>query len=92
VGDVSLPGISLFWHGGYIESGYGFGFGGHTIFVTDVMLDGVKQIDYSVSTNSSDCTFTIQADGSLLIEKPHSGEVKFSITCGGKTGNFRLKS
>ncbi len=86
------PGISLWWHGGTIKDGYGFGVNGQTIFVAEVMLDGVRQNDYTVKCEDDKSVCSVQSDGSLLIEKKKGGESRIVITCGDLTANFRVMS
>lgn len=88
-----LPGLSLLRRGFVIEPDHGFGVTNvnHTIFVAQVLFDGEPISEYTVSCRDKSCTFTIQADGSLLIEKPHiDGEVKFTITYQGTTATFSV--
>jgi hypothetical protein len=82
------PGLSLWWHNGSTPNGHGFGATGYPLYVVEVMLDGVKQTAYTVTDDDPSCEFTVQADGSLLIEKPYPGKVRFTINCGGQTASF----
>jgi len=84
----NTPGLSLWWHNGSIPNGYGFGATGYPLYVAEVMLDGVKQTAYTVADDDPSCEFTVQADGSLLIEKSYPGEVWFTVSCGGQTARF----
>jgi len=86
------PGVSLWWHNNTIRNGFGFGVGGQSIFVANVMLDGEKQTEYSVVSEDDSCDCTVQADGSLLIWKPKSGETWIKVTCKGQTARFRVSS
>jgi len=86
------PGISLWWHGGTIKDGFGFGVNGQRIFVADVLLDGVRQSDYTVTCDDGKCVCSVQADGSLLIEKPAGGESRITVTCGDLSARFGIMS
>jgi len=90
-----IPGLSLLRRGHVTKPDHGFGVSGvkHTIFVAQVLFDGDPISDYTVTGDDPRCSFTVQADGSLLIEKPNmDGEVFFTIACRGTTATFSVVS
>lgn len=87
-----VPGISLERHDQIYPSGSAFGTLGQSIFVPIVLFDGEPVSDYTVSSDDPNTRFTVQADGSLLIEKFAAGTVSYTITCRGQTASFRVTS
>ena len=91
----SLPkvsGISLEWHDKIYPGGSAFGSSNRSIFVPLVLFDGEPVSDYTVTSDDPNTKFTVQADGSLLIEKFAAGTVSYTITCRGQTASFRVTS
>ena len=86
------PGVSLWWHNNTIKNGKGFGVGGQSIFVADVLLDGEKQTEYSAISEDGSCVCTAQEDGSLLIQKPKSGKTWITVVCGNQSARFSVNS
>jgi|GEM_PF-4953196 len=91
-GDTRISGLALRWRGRITEPGTGFGISNQKLFVPTVEFNGVQISDYTVVSNDGNATFTIQADGSLLIEKPNTGVAYFTVTYGGQSAVFNVRS
>ena len=82
-----IKGITMRWHDHNLIPGYGFG-SGFTTYVADVYCDGVKLSDYQISASSMNAS--IQADGSLLMQKLNNGTGTINISYGAYTANYTV--
>jgi len=90
--DTVVKGLSLQWHGRTQEPGSGFGTSSLSRLVVDTYYDGQPIYDYSVTTAAgSPFTASVQADGTLLIERDGSGIGSVTIYYNGESATFNIR-